>query len=740
MAQEDHIKIPEEKPRNSYVADGQQTTFPFTFPIMDETHLAVYLDDIREISGFSIIGVRVTNGGVVFFSKAPAAGAIVTLLRDVPIERMSDFQESGAIKAKVLNDEFDLLTTCLQDVAESARRSVTLKPTDSKADLQLPVKAERANKFLGFDTDGNAIAKTMSGGTGTGVEPGGSDTQVQFNDNGLLGGTSGLTYAKSTDTLSVAGDVRTDVLGENTADAGVNVDGVLAKDGKIASGHITPPGSDSEVLFNDGGSIGSDNHMYFDKSTNTLRVTGSVRTNWLYEHVGGAGVTIDQIKVLDTGVQADRLDEISPDAGVIVEGVLIKDGQVDGRDVAGDGAKLDGIEAGASADQTGTEIVSSINTELGGTNWQSGGGTMTGAQIKLAYEGEADTNAFTNALKAKLDAIEDGATGDLSASEVASLYESQVPFATQAELVAGTEAAQRRISPLLVRQAIEPLITGAAIEKIITTHLGHPDWKNGGATQTQTPPPSLLFAHDADLATVQNTYLGLADPKNIPQVPFSPPTQSSPIVINVGGGYYNNVSTPTDPNTDVIIYWPQGTTRNNLLHHVGGRNIRVIGGKSNANISCYGFTGSVWVEGVHTDLQGKEGDAFWFSPGAANTKIFVINSRIVGVTGTFAGTHSDCIQAACQTAQGAPTGAGYERLVVARCTFQTGYQGIQTNCSTQDGAPVNPHFDNYCVFGCNFDVYNPNTMASYMNHLGRGHKPACAPGACLWKQQKIYRR
>lgn len=56
-------------------------------------------------------------------------------------------------------------------------------------------------------------------------------------------------------------------------------------------------------------------------------------------------------------------------------------GNVDGRDVSADGTKLDGIESGATADQTG-------------------------AEIKAAYEAEADTNAFTDADHSKLDAIE----------------------------------------------------------------------------------------------------------------------------------------------------------------------------------------------------------------------------------------------------------------------------------------------------------------------------------------------
>ena len=56
-------------------------------------------------------------------------------------------------------------------------------------------------------------------------------------------------------------------------------------------------------------------------------------------------------------------------------------GTVDGRDVAADGTKLDGIESGATADQTAGEI-------------------------KTAYESNADTNAFTDAEQTKLSGIE----------------------------------------------------------------------------------------------------------------------------------------------------------------------------------------------------------------------------------------------------------------------------------------------------------------------------------------------
>ena len=49
-------------------------------------------------------------------------------------------------------------------------------------------------------------------------------------------------------------------------------------------------------------------------------------------------------------------------AGVEVTGNITVTGTVDGRDVASDGTKLDGIEASATADQTASEILTLLKT------------------------------------------------------------------------------------------------------------------------------------------------------------------------------------------------------------------------------------------------------------------------------------------------------------------------------------------------------------------------------------------
>ena len=71
-------------------------------------------------------------------------------------------------------------------------------------------------------------------------------------------------------------------------------------------------------------------------------------------------------------------------------------GTVDGRDVAADGTKLDGIESSATADQSD-------------------------AEIRAAVEAATDSNVFTDADHSKLNGIEASATADQTAAEIRSL-------------------------------------------------------------------------------------------------------------------------------------------------------------------------------------------------------------------------------------------------------------------------------------------------------------------------------
>ena len=106
--------------------------------------------------------------------------------------------------------------------------------------------------------------------------------------------------------------------------------------------------------------------------------------------------------------------KIAPNFGsqvVQTTGNIVVGGTVDGRDVSTDGTKLDGIEAGATADQTN-------------------------AEIKTAYEANADTNEFSDAEQTKLAGIETAATADQTAAEIKTLLQSDK--LTNSEIATGT--------------------------------------------------------------------------------------------------------------------------------------------------------------------------------------------------------------------------------------------------------------------------------------------------------------
>ena len=101
-----------------------------------------------------------------------------------------------------------------------------------------------------------------------------------------------------------------------------------------------------------------------------------------------------------------------------VTGNIGVSGTVDGRDVAADGTKLDGIEAGATADQTAAEIRTLVesasdsnvftdadHTKLNGIE-AGATGDQTNAEIRAAVEAASDSNVFTDADHTKLNGIE----------------------------------------------------------------------------------------------------------------------------------------------------------------------------------------------------------------------------------------------------------------------------------------------------------------------------------------------
>jgi hypothetical protein len=120
----------------------------------------------------------------------------------------------------------------------------------------------------------------------------------------------------------------------------------------------------------------------------TRSPTESSNSNNAITLAGQATVSITAVADDLNRLQHGGSDKVTVSStGASVTGNLAVSGTVDGRDVASDGSKLDGIESGATADQTA-------------------------AQIRAKVEAASDSNVFTDADHTKLNGIEANAKND----------------------------------------------------------------------------------------------------------------------------------------------------------------------------------------------------------------------------------------------------------------------------------------------------------------------------------------
>jgi hypothetical protein len=151
--------------------------------------------------------------------------------------------------------------------------------------------------FLQTDGEGNLTWSAASGGGGNG-SPGGSNTQIQYNDAGVFGGDSGFTYNNITNTLTVATANIANInatglvsLGSvaNLSITGGSANYVLKTDGagnlswaaQTGGGNGTPGGANTQVQFNSNGAFGGSANFTFNTTNNTLNLTNANISNVL---------------------------------------------------------------------------------------------------------------------------------------------------------------------------------------------------------------------------------------------------------------------------------------------------------------------------------------------------------------------------------------------------------------------------------------------------------------------------
>lgn len=159
--------LTDETPINQYTANSGETEFAFTFYIFALSDIKVYANDVlktittdyvvRKNDGAAIGDADLPmDGGKIIFNIGRAAGEKISLNRDIPVDRSTQFSTGGAFKADSLNSELTRILTIAQQLKRDVARSFRLAPSDAEGgSLQLPT--DRADNILAFDSNSNLI-------------------------------------------------------------------------------------------------------------------------------------------------------------------------------------------------------------------------------------------------------------------------------------------------------------------------------------------------------------------------------------------------------------------------------------------------------------------------------------------------------------------------------------------------------------------------------------------------------
>ena len=154
------ISVGDLTPRNQYTATSGQTVFAYGFPIFVDTDLKVYNGStlLTLTANYTVSGAATDNGGNVTLGSGATAGDIITIYRDMPVARTSDYQTNGDLRAETLNDDLDKLAMMIQQIEFDLNNRV-LRFGQFTTGIPLSEFTEsatdRANKVLSFSSTGD---------------------------------------------------------------------------------------------------------------------------------------------------------------------------------------------------------------------------------------------------------------------------------------------------------------------------------------------------------------------------------------------------------------------------------------------------------------------------------------------------------------------------------------------------------------------------------------------------------
>lgn len=106
------MAVSEQTPYIEYTANGTATSFALEFDCENQDHLIVLIDDVEPV-----VGAWSLSNGAVVFNTAPENGKKITLQRNTPFSRTTDYQSyNNSFRPPAVNKDFDWIWLKLQEL------------------------------------------------------------------------------------------------------------------------------------------------------------------------------------------------------------------------------------------------------------------------------------------------------------------------------------------------------------------------------------------------------------------------------------------------------------------------------------------------------------------------------------------------------------------------------------------------------------------------------------------------
>jgi len=157
------MPIPAQIPEISYTADGIATSYAYPFRSFAASDLVVTVAGFAKVLDieYTVTGIGATGGGSVVFMTPPVASSSVQILREIPLDRSTNYTAAGPNSADTLDDDLDRIVATLQDRSSLLSRSLRF-PLGDTTNPTLPVLESRKNTLAGYGPDGEPTANAMT--------------------------------------------------------------------------------------------------------------------------------------------------------------------------------------------------------------------------------------------------------------------------------------------------------------------------------------------------------------------------------------------------------------------------------------------------------------------------------------------------------------------------------------------------------------------------------------------------